>query len=265
MKDKNSIVVKDWLDFQRVLFENSWNEGLKRYRSPFAFRGLSDKDYELKSSLIRLGGDNAEIEKHLLRNFRKYAPKNTLSSDLMWDWMAIAQHHGLATRLLDWTYSPYVAAHFVTANPLYYDRDGVIWCVNFVKSNELLPQVLRDLLSEEGSNVFTGEMLARVCKSLSDFEKLKQDKDFIAFLEPPSFDDRIVNQFALFSFTADPKSVLNEWLEAHPELYFKIIIPAELKDEIRDKLDQVNLTERVLFPGLDGLSAWLKRYYKTRN
>jgi hypothetical protein len=54
---------------------------------------------------------------------------------------------------------------------------------------------------------------------------------------------------------------LDEWLVKNPNLYRKVIIPAELKLEIRDKLDQSNITERVLFPGLDGLSAWLARHY----
>ena len=81
------------------------------------------------------------------------------------------------------------------------------------------------------------------------------------FFEPPSLDDRIVNQFALFSMMSSPTARLDRWLEAHPELYKRLIIPKELKWEVRDKLDQANITERVLFPGLDGLSSWLKRYY----
>lgn len=77
----------------------------------------------------------------------------------------------------------------------------------------------------------------------------------------PSIDDRIISQFALSSFLLDPDSNKNEYLQNRPSLYKKLIIPADLKWEIRDKLDQANISERIIYPGLEGLSKWLKRWH----
>jgi hypothetical protein len=84
---------------------------------------------------------------------------------------------------------------------------------------------------------------------------------FVAFLEPPTLDPRIMNQFALFSLMSSPSATLDDWLTEHPTLIRRVLVPGALKWEIRDKLDQLNINERVLFPGLDGLSDWLTRYY----
>ena len=150
--------------------------------------------------------------------------------------------------------------HFATANTEKYDIDGVIWQVDFVKVNQLVPPPFSDGLKDEKCNAFTVEMLEKIV-SLADFDRLFSDNQ-VLFFEPPSLDNRIVNQFALFSVMTNQTDILDNWLNDHPDIYQRIIIPKELKLEVMDKLDQANITERVLFPGLDGLAKWLKRHYK---
>src|SRR3954452_1069499 len=135
----DEIRAESWMHLHELLFADSWHEGLARFRSDFVFRGEGSRGAQLSTSLQRLGGDYAEVEPHLLRNFRKYAQRSDVPEDSLWHWLARAEPHGLATRLLDWTYSPYVALHFATAYPRDdYGRDGAIWMVDFVKTNTLL-------------------------------------------------------------------------------------------------------------------------------
>lgn len=260
---EREVRVYSWSDLQDRLFEGSWMPDLQLYRSQYAFRGLSDAGYSLETSLLRLSRGSADLERHLLRNFRKYAHRNAVEHDSLWHWLSLAQHHGLPTRLLDWTFSPLVAMHFATVNMHKFDTDGVIWAVNYVEAHKYLPEALRAALCGEGSDVFTVEMISRVARSLPEFDALSPAR-FVLFFEPPSIDDRIVNQFALFSVISDAKVALDDWLAERPHLYRRFIIPADLKWEIRDKLDQANVNERVLFPGLDGLSSWMKRQYTPR-
>jgi len=259
----NEYTVKSWNDLQEKLFENSWNPKIGRYRSKFAFRGLSDMNYKLETTLMRLGGDYPQLENHLLRNFSKYAHQNVVEHDSIWHWLSVAQHHGLPTRLMDWTYSPYIATHFATENIEKFDIDGVIWAVDYIAVNKFVPETLKNELQSEGANVFTSKMLVKHLNSLNDFTTLSKE-DFTLFIEPPSIDDRFINQFAFFSISSNPQLAMDEWLLKHPDIWMKIIIPKTLKWEIRDKLDQANITERVLFPGLDGLSQWLKRQYSPK-
>jgi len=256
----HTIRVSSWGELHELLYADSWKQGLGRFRSSFAFRGVSSADYALQTGLSRLGGATDELERHMLRNFRKYAQREAVPDDSIWNWLAVAQHHGLPTRLLDWTYSPYVALHFATEHVEEFGDDGVIWCVDYAATNRYLPERLKEALAQEGSDVFTAEMLARATPTLRDFDALSRDR-FVAFLEPPSLDERIVNQFALFSLVSNASARLEAWLVEHPHCYRRLIVPAALKWEVRDKLDQANITERVLYPGLDGLSRWLRRYY----
>ncbi|NRB63848.1 MAG: FRG domain-containing protein [Saprospiraceae bacterium] len=254
-----TIEVESWTELMDALFQDAWSKGLQRFRSSYVYRGLEDSSFDLTTTLNRLG--ESHLEKHLLRNFRKYSQLNDDDNKSVWNWLALAQHHGLPTRLLDWTYSPLVALHFATANFMHFDKDGLIWAANYVDTKEYLPDQLAKIIDEEGSHIFTAEMLDRAVSSIPELSRLKSDS-FAVFFEPPSIDQRIVNQYAVFSMMSDPNVVISNWLADTEVRYFCIQIPAELKWEIRDKLDQSNINERVLFPGLDGLATWLKRHYR---
>ena len=259
---------KNWNELTEMLYADSWRPSLGRFRSRFAFRGMQYADATLSTTLSRLGGPYARQEGHLLRNFRKYAHGDAMHGgvrgDSIWNWLSLAKHHGLPTRLLDWTYSPFVSLHFATFDIERFDQDGVVWCIEYVRAHDLLPARLRKILRDEQADVFTAEMLDRAARTLAELDRLRRREPFVLFIEPPSLDDRIVNQFALFSLMSSPTAQMDQWLARHRAIARRIIIPAKLKWEIRDKLDQANITERVLFPGLDGLSRWLTRYYSPR-
>lgn len=287
MKSIKKTTATSWSEALDLLYADSWSSGINRFRSPFVFRGLANSKWNLATSLIRLGGPFAELERHLLRNFCKYAHGHVADRESLWFWLTFGQHHGLPTRLLDWTYSPLVALHFATCNVEHFGRDGAIWMVDYGALNMQAPALLSEALKKEGSHVFTTEMLTRfeepegvvkvkfwvidteqkvggikTVSTLADFDSLSK-KDFLIFFEPPSIDERVVNQFALFSVISNSSRNVDDFLMEHPDLVRVVIIPKKLKQEIRDKLDQANINERVLFPGLDGLSNWLRRHYSS--
>lgn len=263
----NDYEAESWIDLQEFIF-NEKDQKVDRFRSNYAYRGVADADWGLETSIQRIGTMPSEMEKHLIRNFKRYSSTDVLVENYnIWDWIALAQHHGLPTRLLDWTFSPNVALHFMTEKLEDYNKNGALWMVNFAECINLLPNVLKQKIKKEGSFTFSSEQLNRTIGKTVDeiyvFSKLNSDA--FVFFEPLSIDSRIINQYALFSFTLMPDTSMSSWLYDHPSLYKKIIVPSALKWEIRDKLDQANITERIIYPGLDGISKWLKRWYTEKN
>ena len=250
--------VTSWRELDEAITDPSFGRHPHHARSTLVFRGLARATYTNTSSLARLTGDYADVERHLMRNFRKYAHQ-AAPGPTQWDWMALGQHHGLPTRLLDWTFSPLVALHFATAS--WPEDDAVLWAVDVAAVHRTLPDGLRDALAREGSLVFTTELLAAHAADVEELDRLRPDEPFALFFEPPTLDERIANQAAILSIIADPTCHMQDWLGAHDGTCRAWRIPAELKTDVRERLDQAHVTERVLMPGLDGLAAWLRRYY----
>jgi FRG domain len=252
---------RSWTDIIEDLYAGSWNPALQRFRSPFAFRGLSRADHSLSSSLVRLssgGSDTARLEMALLRNFQKYAHAESAHADSIWDWLALAQHRGLPTRLLDWTYSPLVAAHFATLGDTKCDR--AIWRLDWKRVHRhfgfpelaLLIADLHALVGRDGR--FTPWRL---------IGEGDAGKPFACMIEPPTLDARISVQAGTFTLTSDTHHSFDEFLARHglEKALSKFVIPKDHAGLVRDQLDMAGMDERRLFPDLDGVASQLRRYY----
>ena len=128
-------------------------------------------------------------------------------------------------------------------------------------AHALLPDSLRGALTREGALVFTTELLAEQAAELAELDELGRRGPVRALLRAavarPA--DREPGRVALGD--VGPEYQLEQWMEAHPDLWCAWCIPPEVKAEVRERLDQANVNERVLLPDLDGLAAWLRRYY----
>ena len=97
-----------------LLTEQTYRSDIDRNRNLYVYRGMTRSYYDIVTSLDRNCKDKkAILEPSILRNFTKYAALEDPSiKDSIWRQMILGQHHGLPTRLLDWSRSPLIALHF---------------------------------------------------------------------------------------------------------------------------------------------------------
>lgn len=236
-----------------------------RYRSSFLFRGLPNSDYKLDTSLHRNCSDKQyDLESSILRNFIKYtAIEDPELKESIWRQLIIGQHHGLPTRLMDWTYSLLIGLHFATSGedlPSMDQHDCVLWRIDISELNDTLPSKYKMQLDNNNAKLLTVDMLSEVVADLTTYDTEMGDRSMV-LLEPPSIDHRIINQYSYFSITPRGITDIENFLATRTEHTVKFIIDKNLRWKIRDILDQLNINERTVFPGLDGISAWLKRHY----
>jgi hypothetical protein len=238
-----------------------------RRRVYAVYRGVADTNWSLLTSLDRLGGVNpphtkANVEEHVLRNFLRYArPFLPSSAANDWELLITAQHHGLPTRLLDWTYSLLVATHFATlqgernCDRVVLRLDWRILHEHFgLKPLAFLVSDLDEALQQKGY------------KSVWDlFASKGEDNPFVCMLEPPAIDARILAQNAAFTLCSVKTAGLEEILKrcGLTRCLTRFVIPASKVETIRDQLDICGVDERRVFPDLDGVAEEIRRYYSS--
>ena len=79
------VTVSSWNQLNDEIFAGSLNSTLRRFRSNYAFRGVADKAWDLRTSLMRLEGNYGRLENPVLRSFRKYAHRDSAAGDSVWN------------------------------------------------------------------------------------------------------------------------------------------------------------------------------------
>ncbi len=256
-------------DLFRMVSEQDYREDLGRHRNLFIYRGEPDAAFTLSTSLRRHCKEKSNfLESPMLLNFTKYAILQEPSiENSVWNQMILGQHHGLPTRLLDWSFSPIMALHFSTTESDLEKmdaRDSVVWRIDIHELHDMLPDKYRAVIAKYNTTVFSVSMISEVCSSLRQYDEDMQDQCMV-IIEPPSLDPRIINQYSFFSVIPDKMIDITGFLDSKTNQTTRFIIKKELRWRIRDMLDHLNITERIVYPGLDGLSQWLGRHYFVRD
>lgn len=252
-----------------LIFEQERNNENGRFRSSYIYRGMPDASFDLSTSLMRNCGKLAKaLEASMLDNYIKYASiEDPTIADSVWKAMIIGQHHGLPTRLLDWSHSTLVALHFADTeeNMKKLDRrDCVVWRIDAREINARLPENYRRVLDEKRSFVFSVRQLADIVDDIDQYDRDMADRSLVT-VEPPSIDQRIVNQYSFFTILPSGITDLEQYLNENTEHTVKYVIDRSLRWDLRDILDQLNMNERMIYPGIDGIAKWIARHYYVRD
>lgn len=268
----------------------------KFFLSPFIYRGQREKQWQLETSLERTveffkvhsyTKDYSTDEKWMLHEFiRKYNlyHQTNINGKNYLDWLAIMQHYGAPTRLLDFSESIFIASYFAIVES---NSDSAIWAINRHKLRDNLvdqydlPYRKRHALKDEVNRHQTDFINKHIAREYSsNFEY----PTTIVPVEPIQVNERLSRQQGLFLVPTNPKEPFNANLEkafnrtdsVFEKLGFedfikksyekkwnekvdiiKIIIPKELNSEIIKYLHQMNITAELLFPGIEGLAQSL--------
>ncbi len=237
-----SIRVRSWTHYVDTVNSDEYRR--------WAFRGQADRAWPGTSSLwrhlTRVGVKPNWWERQERRSVEEFQEKahhylrHVPPSGDMLRWLALMQHHGAPTRLIDFTWSPYVAAFFALEGAT---GDAAVWAVNgaylrYDESHDRTPPDPRQP-NAFAEHYFPGQ------------------GDFVWVGEPLELNERLIAQSGTFAIASNVDDPLEDVLCTYPEpewVVAQIVIPRRLRDEALQDLRRMNITHATLFPGLDGLA-----------
>ena len=248
-----------------LLSEQEYRPEMGRNRSGFLYRGMPDVSYRMVTSLSRCcKGLQKTLEPAILNNFSKYAVREDQTVvQSIWLQMITGQHNGLPTRLLDWSHSALVALHFAMTEENLDDMDAhdcIVWRIDMNEQIKHLPEKYRLAVGREQTTMFSVQMLDKLAPTLDQYDEDMGDHSMV-IVEPPSTNDRIIMQYSFFSAIPSGMKDIEAFLDQHTVNTVKYTIDRNLRWRVRDMLDSLNISERLLYPGLEGLSKWIARHY----
>jgi len=278
---ESQVPVKSWEDLRERY------DFFRKKQSKFIFRGQSAHG-NLKTSLERAfvefaveGDDRRKLEKKLIRSFKRkahhYLQDVPEHSDTL-GWLALMQHYGAPTRLLDWTYSFWRAVHCVA------DKNTPkveVWAMDANWFNGQTEAELRKSIGKQSEDCDKSRVLSAL-DHVNDEEDYKGEfansrSEVVQFIMdcqalPPSvynvtpfeLNDRVIYQQATFVMPGDITKCFMQNLEPYgnecKDHLYRVV--TELSQDERKKvikeLYNMNINEAVLFPGLDGFARSLR-------
>lgn len=201
----------------------------KGHGESWLFRGQRE-DLPLLPKLARGDVKPAilDVEQQMLSEFKmRSRPYLEIQPESDWDWLALAQHHGMATRLLDWTENPLAALWFAVREDPHNDKDGVLWF--FLPSDEhVVDESKVTPFHAPTTIIFRPKHITRTIAAQGGwFTAHRYLKHFVALEKDVMYKDLLV----------------------------KFTFKAGLFGKLRQQLSLCRVNNASLFPGLNGLCS----------
>lgn len=237
IKEHKIQTINDFID----LIENVKSENISNgNKSDLIFRGQnSDKPLLPKLARLKLNGDMSTMEKLMLDEFKRGSlPLTEFKPENNWDWLALAQHHGLPTRLLDWSYSALAALWFAVQNPSKKDEEGniqngVVWVLAGRVDDFRTNTETTDPLSNKITKIFRSTVVSRRISAqagLFTVHKINKNGKMIRFETNREFKDKLT----------------------------KLVVPYSKFSVLRRQLHVLGVNNSTIFPDIDGFCRHLE-------